>query len=47
VTVATVKPTVLRDMYDGSESLAAVAQEVEDTLIAIIDEVCPDERNES
>jgi hypothetical protein len=47
VTVATVKPTVLRDMYDSSESLAVVAQEVEDTLIAIIDEVCPDERNES
>ena len=47
VTVATVKPTVLLDMYDGSESLAAVAQEVEDTLIAIIDEACADERNGS
>ena len=47
MTVATVKPTVLLDMYDSSESLAAVAQEVEDTLIAIIDEACADERNES
>lgn len=40
VTVATVKPTVLLDMYKGSESLAAVAREVEDTIIAIIDEAC-------
>ncbi len=45
VTVATIKPTVLLDMYEGSESLAAVAREVEDTLIAIIDEACADERN--
>ncbi len=40
VIVATVKPTVLLGMYKGSESLAAVAQEVEDTLIAIIDRAC-------
>ena len=47
VTVATVKPTVLLNMYEGSESLAAVAREVEDTLIAIIDEACAGGRNGS
>ena len=40
VTVATVRATVLLGMYKGSESLAAVAKEVEDTIIAIINETC-------
>ena len=40
VTVATVRPTVLLDMYEGAQSLAAVAREVEDTIIAIIDAAC-------
>ncbi len=40
VTVATVKPTVLLDMYPNAESLASVAREVEDTIVAIIDEAC-------
>jgi uncharacterized protein (DUF302 family) len=40
VMVATVKPSVLLQMYEGSESIAAVAGEVEKTLIAIIDESC-------
>ena len=40
VTVATVKPTALLAMYEGPESLVTVAKEVEDTIIAIIDEAC-------
>jgi len=40
VTVATVKPTVLLRMYEGAESLAEVAHEVENTLTAIIDAAC-------
>jgi uncharacterized protein (DUF302 family) len=40
VMVATVKPTVLLDMYPNAESLATVAREVEDTIVAIIDAAC-------
>ncbi len=40
VMVATVKPTVLLDMYKGSESLKSTAEEVERTVIAIIDAAC-------
>ena len=40
VTVATVKPTVLLGMYEGSEALKPVAEDVEKTLIAIIDAAC-------
>ena len=46
VVVAVVKPTVLLEMYEGAESLAAVAQEVEDTIVAIIDEASASERKE-
>ncbi len=41
VTVATLKPTLLLQMYDESASLAAVATDVENTLIEIIDAACP------
>lgn len=44
--IATVKPTVLLEMYEGAESLAAVAKEVEDTIVAIIDEASAGERKE-
>jgi uncharacterized protein (DUF302 family) len=40
VTVATVRPTALLKMYEGSESLAPVARQVEDTVVAIIDQAC-------
>lgn len=46
VTIATVRPTVSLGMYQATESLAGVAKEVEDTLIAIINESSSDERNE-
>jgi len=40
VTVATVKPTVLIDMYEHGEDLRPVAEEVEGTLLRIIDAAC-------
>lgn len=40
VTVATVRPTALVTMYEGAESLAPVARQVEETIIAIIDQAC-------
>lgn len=40
VTVATVKPTVLIHMYEGGEDLRPVAEEVEATLLRIIDAAC-------
>jgi uncharacterized protein (DUF302 family) len=46
VTVATVKPTVLLDMYSGVQDLAAVAKEVENTMIAIIDAACTERQAE-
>lgn len=41
-TVATVRPTVLLSMYEDAEQLADAAREVEDTIIAIIDQACAD-----
>jgi uncharacterized protein (DUF302 family) len=46
VIIATVKPTVLLGMYEGAGPLAAVAREVEDTIIGIINESCASESNE-
>ena len=40
VTVATVKPTILLKMYQDAEDLAPVAKDVENTLIAIINQAC-------
>lgn len=42
--IVAVKPTVLLEMYESTESLATVAQEVEDTIIAIIDEASASEK---
>ncbi len=39
VTIAAIKPTVLLDMFE-SPQLKPVAQEVEQTIIRIIDEAC-------
>ena len=38
VVVATVKPTVLLEMYEKAASVESVAKDVEATMIAIIDE---------
>ncbi|MCO6437624.1 MAG: DUF302 domain-containing protein [Phycisphaerae bacterium] len=40
VTVATVKPTKLLEMYDAAEDLKPVAEDVERTLLAIINAAC-------
>ena len=40
VTVATVKPTVLIHMYEHGEDLRPIAEEVEGTLLRIIDSAC-------
>jgi len=40
VKVATIRPTMLLNLFDSPE-LQAVAREVEDTLVRIIDAACP------
>jgi uncharacterized protein (DUF302 family) len=40
VTVATVRPTKLLEMYEGAADLKRVAEEVERTLVAIMDAAC-------
>jgi len=40
VKVATIRPTMLLNLFDSAE-LQAVAREVEDTLVRIIDAACP------
>lgn len=40
VKVATIRPTMLLNLFDSTE-LQAVAREVEDTLVRIIDTACP------
>ena len=44
VTVATLRPTALLGMYKDTESLADTAKEVEETVVAIIDEAASEER---
>jgi uncharacterized protein (DUF302 family) len=40
IVVATVRPTALVEFYGASETLTAVALEVENSLLSIIDEAC-------